>query len=192
MTDEVLRVAMKGTIDTQEYRNIFTFRWVDPAGVNSYDSSLLAYFNGCYVNSALLTTLGTKFHLTDYDVYRWSGTNWVLENNFPFVHNGSVAGDILPYQNAPVILGKVPARRGMGRKFLAGVPEANQTDSTVSSALLDALVSFAATYVVQIIDGALTLTPGVFDKNHLFHAFGNAVVDAVIGTQRRRKIGVGA
>jgi hypothetical protein len=53
------------------------------------------------------------------------------------------------------------------------------------------LVTAATAYITTIGGGGVNLIPGVVDKNHVFHAFTSGVVDTLLGSMRRRKIGVG-
>lgn len=126
-------------------------------------------------------------------LYEWVDPFWELRREQAFEWVGTNIADPLPRQCAGVIIGKTATRRCQGRKFFAGFGENTQNAG---------LLGVFETGIMQI--GALSWTlartggegteiqPGVFNA-----ASGNVIpfigyrVNPIMGTQRRRKAGVG-
>ena len=102
--------------------------------------------------------------------------------------------DEFPNQIAPTITANTGRPRSRGRKFIPGFTENTATGSDLDSYALSLLADFAADYVNQIIVGAGdNLIPGIIRTAvEEFWAFTIATVNSIVGTQRRRKPGVGA
>jgi hypothetical protein len=189
MTLDIHKVVVKGSIFNQELRNIFYGQWSDPTGLNMYQMMLNQYISAVYAPLWAITS--TLVTLYDYDVYKRVSNTWVFDSNSTFQHVGADPSDMLPNQVAGVIIGKVAAWRGFGRKFFGGFTEPHQSAGLWGASLLSALVTSAIAYVTPITQGALSWTPGIFSPTGMFHPFASYVVDALAGTCRRRKPGVG-
>lgn len=105
---------------------------------------------------------------------------------------GGDAGENLPSQCAPVVLGRTETKHVFGRKFLPGVTETNSQFGLPSAALKTAMsnfggIVFASTYTM---DGT-PLTPGCWGKNHGFTETVSTSNSLYFGSQRRRKPGLG-
>jgi hypothetical protein len=103
------------------------------------------------------------------------------------------AGEQLPNQNAAVLVAKTTRPKSYGKKFFAGMTE---TDSTGSEWNAYTLTDMAAALLEYLLDIELapsnTLTPGVpRSKFDVFLPFTTGIVDYIVGSQRRRKPGVG-
>jgi hypothetical protein len=183
------KCVLKGDLLGQQIRNIFHFKFDDPAGVNLPDGLFASYWGGFTTPLTNLTVVAMVY--SGYDRYKWSGTSWEFEKYVTYSVTGGSSGDALPNQVAAVMLGKVVGRRGFGRKFWSGISEVQQVSGSLVAGAIGHLVNLAAAYIAPQTSGALVLTPGVWDKTNQFHGFTSAVVDVLLGTMRRRKIGVG-
>lgn len=188
-TSGLIKVVVKGSLLGQNIRNIYTFEWTDPLGANVIETDITGYLDDIY--TPLLGNLVNDLTFSDYDVYKWVSPNWSYLGSIPWSQVGTDTQDPLPNQMAAVILGKVLGRRGFGRKFFAGISEGAQSGGTLIGSLVTTLVGVATAYITPHGGGAIWLTPGVIDSAHNFHAFTSGVVDVLLGSMRRRKIGVG-
>lgn len=117
---------------------------------------------------------------------------WTFAREAPLSIIGTGTDDALPRQCAAVIIGTVPGRR-RGKKFIAGIIESAQSDGQLDGACLAALEGSANAYQDPTIDvPAANWQSGVCAPDGTsFAAFNGHRVDQIIGTQRRRKQGVG-
>lgn len=109
-----------------------------------------------------------------------------------FEPSGGTEG--LPFQCAPYIYFKTLRPRTVGKKFLFPFSEPQQTDSILAAGAVTAVTAMATELLAGIaLGGDATLTFGVPRTGvNAWYNFLVAVVQDVLGTQRRRKPGVGA
>lgn len=174
---------------SQQIRNIYTFYWNDVTGLNTLESFINSYLDEVY--DAIIGVTVANMVFTEYDVYKWIAPNWSYLGSITKGKTGTEPSEALPNQMAAVLIGKVLGRRGFGRKFFAGFGEGMQDAGSLAATAIASLVNCALAYVSPRVTGGVSLTPGVVDKDHNFHAFTSGVVDTILGTMRRRKIGVG-
>lgn len=101
--------------------------------------------------------------------------------------------DPLPHQCSPVLVANTGRPKTRGRKFLPPLLDtaADGPDwiGAVVTALGAALVNYLAT---EVLSANNVLTPGVpRTEENFFNGFTNGIVNSIVGTQRRRKPGVG-
>jgi hypothetical protein len=192
-----IKVVYKGTLLSQEIRNIFYFLLDGTVGSTACHLAIGIYLDALYGALSSITT--SALHFTDYDLYWWSTSQqphkWIFDSGRAKVWSGGAGGDTLPLQAAYVILAKVVAWRGFGRKFFAGIPEAQQDLGTVVSGCLAALTTAALHYITPRVSGTDTITPGIIHYTSPstldFRPFISSTVSNLIGSMRRRKPGVG-
>lgn len=191
MTDEIIRVSYYGDYSGQEVVNVFTFHWVDPLGVNDIRLFIKDYLDTVY--DVMLPKMNADLSMNYFNWYRWLAPNWIFEGSEPYTKVGTdAASEGLPLQSAAVILGKVDNYRAFGRKFFPAITEVNQLFGNAVAGLITAMTQAAVGYISAQISGGISLTPGILGKTGVFHAFVSGVVDGILGTQRRRKAGVGS
>ena len=102
--------------------------------------------------------------------------------------------EALPNQMAATVRATTPRPRSYGRKFIPGFTEGHQDGGILSGTATTALANFVADYIDDIDLGAVgALSPGVPRTNEeVFLDFITGVVNDVMGTQRKRKPGVGS
>lgn len=104
------------------------------------------------------------------------------------------AGDGLPYQASPYIIFKTQRPKSVGKKFLFPYAESEQNETLLVAGAVTAMVAFGVFVLASLeLGGDATLTMGIPRTG--FNTFLNflvAVVNDVIGSQRRRRPGVGA
>lgn len=99
-----------------------------------------------------------------------------------------------PNQIAPVMVGNTYNPGSRGRKFLMGFVETAADAGSLITAAVVAMVAAVAEYISGFqIDGSNTIYPGVVDDDGpTFQVFRDGLANTIVGTQRRRKPGVGA
>lgn len=130
------------------------------------------------------------------DVIAWDGAKWsVTQHVGIFTPNNTPTNNLeqLPNQVAPFASFNTNRPKSNGRKFLPGYCEDQSAGSYLTAAALAALVSYAAAVLANATIGPLDyFVPGVpRTAVNLFLDFAVAVVTNVVGTQRRRRPGVG-
>lgn len=120
----------------------------------------------------------------------------VVENigTFTPVFTPTGITDALPYQCAPYLTFKTQRPRSVGKKFLFPFIETQQAETILVGGAVAAIVAFGAQALTAIaLGGDATLTAGIVRTGvQTVLPYLVAVVSDIIGTQRRRKPGVGA
>lgn len=185
----IFRVAVEGFINgTDMTRNVFTFS--SEAGLPS-DTNLTAYFNDLW-STEMKDTISSRWVTSRYIIEEPdAGGHWVYNHEVPWVIAGVNAADALPNQMAAVVVG-VTASRRRGKKFIYGITEAGQVGGVLASSPLFVLGQFATKYAAGITVGGVSALAGVCKPDGTnFLEFTSARVNQIMGTQRRRKQGVG-
>lgn len=121
-----------------------------------------------------------------WEVVRNVGTTFV---NTSFNNSSNT----LPFQTSAYLVGRTARPRSRGRKFLPPFGEDQQASSLLESTALADVVDAAADYIDDIdLGGGNGLVPGVPSTvTGTFLPFVGATTNSAIGTQRRRRPGVG-
>lgn len=186
----VQRGVAKGSIGTiVQIRNVFTCDMVESIA-NDYTQLWTYYLTD--VLDPICQCLAGVILYTDFEFYVPSGDDWILTGAGPLASGGQEGGDYLPNAVAIVLEGIAAGSRHIGRKFFSGVAEG----FTSGNVLTGAAVGYAATALYHYVTpyspfGGGSYTPGTYDKNHVFHPFVSGIVASLLGSQRRRKPGVG-
>lgn len=143
--------------------------------------------------------ISSTWHMTDVGYSKYMGgtpfqdpLQWGAETTYTCAHDGGAGGDVLPNQAAGVILGKTVVKRVIAKKYIGGVTEGSQNSGVPTTLYKNYLTSlagwaFASTYSM----GGTALTPGAWGPAHGFTPTLSASVSPYLGSQRRRKPGVG-
>lgn len=184
------KCVVKGRFgDNTEFRMIFYAAKSDDAVTDAV--MWTGYLNNVFQGGALGLWRNTMT-LYEYEVYRWDGNEWQTSTTQAYSKVGTNPSDeLLPHQSASVLVGKSAKKRTFGRKFWPGPLESQQSDGTLAGATITALAGVAAAWLQGYTSGAVTLTPGIWTKALDIIGFTSAIVDSIIGSQRRRKPNVG-
>lgn len=108
-------------------------------------------------------------------------------------YNPSAAGDMLPHGCAAIVRFTTLGKGEQGRKFIAGLTEAQQVDSNLGAGAVTALINFGAAAIISDSVSGGTISPGWWSEvNTAFRPYASVfVINAILGYQRRRKPGVG-
>ena len=185
------RLVLDGVIGIgNQTRNVFT---MDGGGSSSPSSTAVIEWMDSIFSSAILPLLSIDWASSRIIVELPDGSgHWNYSTEYPYVRAGTGTGDALPFQMALVLVGITPSRR-RGKKFVAGFMESIQDGGRVKDSYLATFNTMANAYTQPLVDGATTFESGVcYQDGTNFLAFNGSRSDRVLGTQRRRKQGVGA
>ena len=135
----------------------------------------------------------------EVDTVAWDAGEgeWLTVQNIgertPTVTNEAIA-DAFPNQVAATLGAYTTYPKVRGRKALPGFNEGSADVGELDVQALVALGLFLVEYIADVvIDGANLLSPGVASvSTAAFRAFGSGWINTVLGSQRRRKPGLGA
>ncbi len=133
-----------------------------------------------------------EFFVDHERVVRTLGTRtWTLTN--PPVG----AGDGLPSMDAAIVNFRSVLPGTYGRKYLGSIIEGNQAEGTLTGACVTAITSWATSYLAYLTLGAVNCVPCVIsaktnDVGSHFIALVSAVINSLLGTQRRRRVNRGS
>lgn len=199
---DILRVSLNFELgDGTLYQNVYTMirDGDDPYSDQAHLDAIEVKMELAYADIQTETPLDTVEQLCFVDRIEFNELvdEWrVVENVGTFTPlfepSGSTEG--LPYQCAPYIFFKTIRPRTIGKKFLFPFVKTFQTDGILSAGAVTSMTAMATELMTPIaLGGDATLTLGVTRTGvQSYYNFLVAVVQDVIGTQRRRKPGVGA
>ena len=150
--------------------------------------------------NAVSTYLADDFTVGDVTVDKiaWNATEelWEVTSNIgtasPTITHTNT-DDPFPNQIAPVLIAHTIRPKSRGRKFLMGFVDTAANGSSLVSGALTALANALAVYLAdEVVTTGNVLSPGVPRTNvNTFLELSTGAVNSVVGTQRRRKPGVG-
>lgn len=197
---DVLRTTANFTLpDGTQYQNVYHHiaDFVASFGDSTIVTAIDTWLGNIYANLLARVNSGTTIQVCNVDKVAWDGTEWAVIANVgstvpSFSPTGS--GDICPNQVSPFVVFKTQRPRSVGRKFLFPALETDQNQGILVSALTTALVAYAAGVMVDINMAPLSdLVAGIpRTAVDVFYPFLLAIVTDLVGTQRRRRPGVGA
>lgn len=197
---DVLRITVNFQLpDGTQYQNVYHMiaQFVASFGDETVVSEVQSWVEAVYATVITMVNSGTAEQVSSVDKVAWTGTEWEVIANIgtfvpSFVPTG--AGDITPNQISPFVVFKTERPRSVGRKFLFPVMETDQNQGVLAPAAIALLVSYATEVMTDITMAPLsTLIPGIpRTAVNAFFTFLLAVVTDIVGTQRRRRPGVGA
>lgn len=199
---DILRVSVNFELgDGTQYQNIYHMirDGEDVHSVQDHLDAIEVKMELAYADIQTLVPLDVTEQLCFVDRVEFNEIvdEWrIVENVGTFTPLFEPSGDTqgLPYQCSPYIYFKTDRPRTVGKKFLFPITEFFQSDGVMTPAAVTAIVAMATELLTAIaLGGDATLTLGVVRTGvQSWYNFLVAVVQDVIGTQRRRKPGVGA
>lgn len=197
---DVLRITVNFLLpDGTQFQNVYHMiaQFVASFGDTTITDEIEAWVEGVYAAIITMVNSGTTEQVSSVDKIAWTGSEWEVTANVgtfvpEFVPTG--AGDITPNQISPFVVFKTERPRSVGRKFLFPVMETDQNQGILVGGAITLLVAYAAEVMTDITMAPLsTLIPGIpRTAVNTFLTFLLAVVTDIVGTQRRRRPGVGA
>lgn len=199
---DILRVSVNFELgDGTQYQNIFhyirdgTDPISDAAHITAIGSKMLAMYQT--IDDLVTSDVTAQLSFVDRVEFNEIVDEWrVVENIGTFTPTfvPTEATDALPFQSAPFIVFKTQRPRSVGKKFLFPFGEAHQDGTVLTGGAVTAMTSFGTQVINAIaVGGDVTLTAGIVRTGiQTFFNFLVAVVNDVIGSQKRRRPGVGA
>lgn len=199
---EVVKAVAEFTLgDGTIVQNVFHFiaEVAAPVAKSLVLSAVQSYIEDIYTGLTTYISEDTDTELATVHVVEWDPGEgeWVTErllgNTLPDItFLGST--DAYPNQVSGVIIGNTERPKSRGRKFLIPFTESAGAGSSIISAVLALLATSLSHYLAdETIQDTDVLSPGIARSGvNEFLAFTDGVVNSILGTQRRRKPGVGA
>lgn len=198
---EILRLTIRAELDDgskvmnrKTFKADFDAQQTATAVLNALETwteTLYAYVASYVPNTCELTTCNV-------DVIEWNATEslWEVARNigtFLPTDTFSSVGGALPNQVAAFVIGTTVRPKTKGRIFVFPFDEPSQDGGVLISAALTALGNFAAQYILdQTIGTGNTLLSGIVRETvNQWYEFQAAKYGDILGTQRRRRKGVG-
>lgn len=124
----------------------------------------------------------------DHDTKGWGAT--VVHSMTPIA--GTNATESLPAQSAVCLLGRTATKRVIGKKYVPGLAENTTASGVLAAGALTGMQNLAGFFYASTYNmGGTGLTPCTWGKYHGFVETISSSVSPYLGTQRRRKPGVG-
>lgn len=186
-----IKVVLKGLMLAQvQTRNVFYFD-TTTEGPQFWEADITDYLQVLW--ATVIDYISPLWAGYAYEVYTWVAPSWTptFVENITLV-GGDTLGELLPTQMAGVVLALTNHLKTRGRKAIAGFCTDALVDGVLVSGAISALIAFAAAYITRVTGSTGDLVPGTWSrKTNTFHPFISGIADTIMGTMRRRKIGVG-
>lgn len=199
-TGDIIRTTASFTLGNGTIcQNIFHHMYTGVPGIA--DSTVLSAIDGwleaMYAEIDDLVKDDVVANLAFVSQVEWVETRWEVTRNLGTVtmtFTPTVATDALPNMDSAFVTQKTLRPKTVGRKFLIPFAETQQADSYLIGSAVTAVVAWAADSIDDVYLGPVNdLHPGVVRTGvDSFLEFTVAVVTNVLGTQRRRRPGVGS
>lgn len=199
---DVLRVTANFELgDGTQYQNVYHYirDGTDPQSDASHINRIETAMEAMYGELEAFVKNDTVEQLSTVDRVEFNEivNEWrVVENIgvFTTVFTPVGAVDALPYQSSPYVVFKTQRPKSVGKKYLFPFIETAQADTILTGAAVTALVAYGVEALGHLlVGGDVTLAPVIVRT-----AFNTvlpllvAVVNDVLGSQKRRRPGVGA
>jgi hypothetical protein len=181
-------------------QNVFHFLcdFTSDQSGSSVVAAVVSYIEDIYNDVATYLSDGFTVNLTPVHSVVWDEetANWVIHaligSALPSITHTNT-DDPFPNQIAPVLVANTGRPKTRGRKFLMGFVETAALGGDLVTAAVTALSSALGDYLAdETVSGDSLLSPGVLrDGVEVFEQFTDGEVNTVVGTQRRRKPGIG-
>ena len=199
---DILRVSVNFELgDGTQYQNIYHYirDGTDPYSDVAHVDTLAAKLELAYaaIDDLVHDDITPQLSFVDRVEFNEIVDEWrVVENigTFTIDFIGTEATDTLPFQSAPYVVFKTQRPKSVGKKFLFPLGEAHQIDTILQGGAVAAIVAYGAQILAAAsLGGDATLTAGIVRTGvQTFLNFLVAVVNDVLGSQKRRRPGVGA
>ncbi len=199
---DVLRVTCNFELgDGTQYQNIYHYirDGTDPFNDADHTDLMRVAMNSAYDTLLALVKDDTTEQLSFVDrvAFNEITDQWeVVENigTFTLTFTPTGTADTIPYQSSPYLIFKTQRPKSVGKKFLFPLIETAQANTILEAGTITALVAYGVqALATRALGGDATLAPcivrtGLNTSLNLLVA----VVGDVLGSQKRRRPGVGA
>lgn len=202
LNGDVLRVTANFELgDGTQYQNVYHYirDGTDPYSDAIHVAAILAHQQAAYVTLETIVNSDATQQLSFVDRVEFNEIvdEWrVVENigTYTIAWTPDGVDDTLPYQSSPYVVFKTQRPKSVGKKFLFPITEDRQADTVMTGGTVTAIVAYAAQILSAIeLGGDATLT-GVIVRTGVQTVLPLlvAVVTDILGSQKRRRPGVGA
>ena len=199
---DILRVSCNFELgDGTQYQNIYhyvrdgTDPFSDAAHLTALSNEMAAIYDT--IADQVVDDVTEQLCFVDRVEFNEIENEWrVVENigTFTPLFTPTAIVDSLPFMSAPYIIFKTQRPRSVGKKFLFPFAETEQAGTILGAGAVTAMVAFGANVLTAVeLGGDATLTACIVRTG--IQAVLNllvAVVNDVMGSQKRRRPGVGA
>lgn len=199
---DVLRVTCNFELgDGTQYQNVWHYvrDGTDPFSDAEHISAISARMTAIYatIDDMVLNDVTEQLSFIDRIEFNEIVDGWrVVENIGVFTPDfvPTEAADGLPFQSAPYIVFKTQRPKSVGKKFLFPFGEVQQAETILTGGAVTALTALGTVVLSALsLGGDATLTACIVRtaSNTVLNLL-VAVVNDVLGSQKRRRPGVGA
>lgn len=188
-----IKVVLKGRFDdTSITNNVFYFTC--PPQDSATVVEMIGYWMAEYLGWTLIVT-SASFTYFAYDVFLWDtgDDDWYLVAEVGIGEGqGQADTSYNANQDAAVLIARTGDGTNPGKKFIPAIADGGMVNGVLTGDMLDDLANVLAWWITVFDAGPDNLTPVIISKiGHIIHPIVGGVVDLIIGSQRRRKPGVG-
>ncbi len=199
---DILRVTLNFELgDGTQYQNVYHYirDGTDVHSDAAHVTGLTVKMNAAYdtLLAQVKDDVTEQLSFVDRIEFNEIVDEWrVVENigtfTLTFVPTG--ASDTIPYQGSPYVIFKTDRPRSVGKKYLFPFIETMQANTILEAGAVTQMVAYGAEILsAYALGGDATLTAGIVRTGiQTFLPVLVAVVNDVIGSQKRRRPGVGA
>lgn len=199
---DVLRVTCNFELgDGTQYQNVYHYvrDGTDPFSDAAHITSLSSRLEAAYetIDDYVKSDVTEQLSFVDRVEFNEIVNEWrVVENIGTFTIGWVPAGvvDALPFQSSPYVVFKTQRPKSVGKKFLFPFIETAQASTVLIGAAVTAIAAYGASVISAILlGGDATLSPVIVRTGfQTVLPLLVAVVNDVLGSQKRRRPGVGA
>lgn len=131
------------------------------------------------------------------DLALWDDTlkefNTIAVSDLSGADGENAVDEMLPHQDAGVVKFFTAVGRSIGKKFIFGLVETAQNESVAIAAVVTAMAAFAGIFDAVLTVSGAEFSPGNFNLlTEIFRRWlGTVEANALLGSQRRRRPGIG-
>lgn len=202
LNGDVLRVTANFELgDGTQYQNVYHYvrDGDDPFSDEFHVNVIKADLQAAYINLEVYVKSDVTAQLSFVDRVEFNEIvdEWrVVENigTFTIVWSPDGTTDVLPFQSSPYVVFKTQRPKSVGKKFLFPLIETAQAATILVGGAVTAIVAYAAQVLGDIeLGGDATLGPAIVRTGvQAVLPLLVAVVGDLLGSQKRRRPGVGA
>lgn len=199
---DILRVSCNFELgDGTQYQNIYHYvrDGTDPVSDSAHVANLAIKLNLAYdtLDEQVKSDVTNKLSFVDRVEFNEITDQWEVVENigvFTLEFTPTGATDSLPFQSSPYVIFKTQRPKSVGKKFLFPFLETTQAGTILIESAMGAVVAYSAAVLSSVeLGGDATLTAGIVRTGiQSFLNFLVAVVGDLLGSQKRRRPGVGA
>ena len=124
----------------------------------------------------------------------WSGTEWIVDRYIGLIFPTFAAtnvNDLLPHATAAVLQFPTAVPKKRGRMFVPGLTEDQQAGSLLTGGAITALTNLATAVRSTLVAGTAQIFYTVVGKGGQSDYSTSSITNGTLGSQRKRKPGVG-